>query len=291
MLTPWDSIALSILLVLGQTSPDPAPPTQGAMALWREGQEAMKTGDFPRALASYQASQKVAPWLARTQLSLAATYIQVENPAKAAEHLRKYLELEPSHWQVRQQLADLLLQLGHKALARQEFLHHVHAAQSALESGVQLRATQKDFVLLVHGHGRLMELAEDDHNFQAYHLHRGLGLFFLAKSCEQAAISESNVPVSIGQKKPESNPGPAPQEILLKSIHELMETQKQAPSEPRSAWYLHQAWKEMGQRALAEHWLRIALQSPGSGELHPAEMRHMALAKVGLQMEQRLLRR
>lgn len=112
---PLCSLVLPGLLVLGQTERTNAPPTRNAMVLWQEGQEAMKRGEIPTALRLYQESQLMAPDLPRVQLSLAAAYLQADNQPKACEHLRRYLELEPGHWQVRQQLADLLSRLGHRA--------------------------------------------------------------------------------------------------------------------------------------------------------------------------------
>ena len=73
---PWCSLLLPGLLVFGQADKTPASPTRNALALWQEGQEAMKRGEIPKALTLYQESRKLDPGLARVELSLAAAQLQ-----------------------------------------------------------------------------------------------------------------------------------------------------------------------------------------------------------------------
>ena len=58
---PWCSLLLHGLLVFGQADKTPASPTRNALALWQEGQEAMKRGEIPKALTLYQESRKLDP--------------------------------------------------------------------------------------------------------------------------------------------------------------------------------------------------------------------------------------
>ena len=281
---PLCSLVLPGLLVLGQTERTNAPPTRNAMVLWQEGQEAMKRGEIPTALRLYQESQLMAPDLPRVQLSLAAAYLQADNQPKACEHLRRYLELEPGHWQVRQQLADLLSRLGHRALAKHELERMVHGAHSALALEHSPPEESEALRLLVHGHGRLMELAEEESHPGNYHLHRGIGLYYLAQSLPQANRIQ---PVS--SQPPEAN-GEIPdrREIFLKAVQELTESEKVAPGNSKSAWYLSRAWKELGQAGQADHWLKILAKNHIPGDLHPREEREFAVSRGASKLDRLL---
>lgn len=270
---PLCSLVLPGLLVLGQTDRTPAPPTRAAIALWQEGQEAMKKGDVPKALSCYQESQRLDPRLARVELSLAAAHLQAENQPRAAEHLRRYLDLEPGHWQIRQQLADLLSRLGHRALARRELELMLTSARAATSSDPKNPTDPEAINHLVHGHGRLMELAEEEGNLPQYHLHRGLGLFFLAKSIPDAASTQAPA------KSAEIGALPDRQDLLLKSVRELLEAQRLSPSDTRSAWYLSKAWRELGQSNQADHWMQKVGMAHVPGELTPQEERELAVAR------------
>lgn len=280
---PLCSLVLPGLLVLGQTERTNAPPTRNAMVLWQEGQEAMKRGEVPTALRLYQESQELAPDLPRVQLSLAAAHLQADNQPKACEHLRRYLDLEPGHWQVRQQLADLLCRLGHRALAKRELEWMVHGAHNAMASERCSPEESEALRHLVHGHGRLMELAEEENHSAHYHLHRGIGLYFLAQSLPKAGGIQtvSTHPTGVGET-------PDRQDLLLKAVQELTEANKLIPGDSKSAWYLSRAWKELGQSAQADHWLRNLSKSHVPGELHPWEEREFAVSRGASKLDRLL---
>ncbi len=284
---PWCSLLLPGLLVFGQADKTPASPTRNALALWQEGQEAMKRGEIPKALTLYQESRKFDPGLARVELSLAAAHLQSENQAKACEHLRRYLELEPGHWQVRLQLSDLLARLGHRALARRELETLLHAAQNSYGSAPDDETNSGALSHLVQGHGRLMEFAEEEANLASYHLHRGLGLYFLAQTIPKQG---SLIKVSIqGQKEREELPDR--QDLLLKAVKDLMEAQRHSPAQARSAWYLSLSWRELGQTGQAEQWLKLLAKSHVPGELHPKEEREFAMARGSERLDRLLMAR
>jgi len=270
---PLCSLVLPGLLVLGQTDRTPAPPTRAAIALWQEGQEAMKKGDVPKALSCYQESQRLDPRLARVELSLAAAHLQAENQPKAAEHLRRYLDLEPGHWQIRQQLADLLSRLGHRALARRELELMLASARSAATTDAKNPSDPEPVNHLIHGHGRLMELAEDEGNLPQYHLHRGMGLYYLAQSIQDPATGQ---PVS---KTADAGFLPDRQDLLLKVVRELLEAQRLSPADTRSAWYLSKAWRELGQTTQADFWMQKVAMAHVPGDLTPQEERELAVSR------------
>ncbi len=281
---PLCSLVLPGLLVLGQADRTTAPPTRNALVLWQEGQEAMKRGDIPSALRFYQESRALCPDLARVELSLAAAHLQADDQPNACGHLRRYLELEPGHWQVRQQLADLLARLGHRALACRELELMLHGAQNAL--GSQQNAEDESLTLthLIHGHGRLMQLAEEENQVGRYHLHRGLGLYYLAKSMPAESGLQK---VSTPQAKANEDL-PDRQDLLLKAVKELTEASQKSPGDAKSAWYLSLAWRELGQPAQAEHWLKILAKNHVPGELHPKEEREFALARGSTKLDRLL---
>ncbi len=282
---PLCSLVLPGLLVLGQADRTNAPPTRSALTLWQEGQEAMKRGEIPVALRCYQESQELAPDLPRVQLSLAAAYLQAENQPKACEHLRRYLDLEPGHWQVRQQLADLLCRLGHRALAKRELEWMLHGAHHTLALEGKLTDPGEAIRHLVHGHGRLMEMAEEENLPGQYHLHRGIGLYYLAKTLPNTGEIQ---PISTHSSPSQGEEAPDRQELLLKAVQELTEADRLSKGNSQSAWYLSRAWREMGQSAQAEHWLKVLAKNHVPGELTPWEEREFAVSRGASKLDKLL---
>jgi hypothetical protein len=94
--------------------------------------------------------------------------------------------------------------------------------------------------LIVHCHGRLIDLADEDADEFHVHLHRGLGLYWLAQ-----------------QKRRGDEPADAPttESILCKAALELTAAHAIVPGEARPTWYLYLTWRQLGQTAAAQRWL------------------------------------
>src|SRR5262245_40778389 len=105
-------------------------------------------------------------------LGLAATCLEKGDEAGALPHLAQYLMANPDHLVGRAHYAELLLRLHHDAEARCEF------ERFASDCPGRTAAHQKQ---LIHCHSRLMEIAEAGNKDYEEHLHRGIGLYLLAR--------------------------------------------------------------------------------------------------------------
>src|SRR6185503_1554084 len=65
-----------------------------ARQLFEDGKQAFAKGDYEAAIAAWEAGYAAKP-AAEFQFNLGEAEIKAKRPAKAAEHLRKYLELSP----------------------------------------------------------------------------------------------------------------------------------------------------------------------------------------------------
>src|SRR5207249_1734585 len=111
--------------------------------------------------------------------------------------------------------------LGKKEEARAQYAQTI--------AGIQEEA-RCDYALLIHCHGRLIELAEDADDDYQVHLHRGIGLYWLAQGCR--VLGAEHAPMS-------------PEGLLCKAAGELSLAQGLRPDEARPAWYLHAIWRNL----------------------------------------------
>src|SRR5262249_10496521 len=147
--------------------------------------------------------------------SLAAAHLGEGRDGEAAEHLAAYVRAEPGHVTVRGHYAELLLRLGRPEAAREQFERLVADCQE--DDGLAE-------VHLIPGHSRLMEIAEAHEDEYGEHLHRGIGLYLLAR--RRAALA--GVPG-----------GPSPEALLCKAAGELTLARLRRPDEARPCWYLY----------------------------------------------------
>src|SRR5262249_30873441 len=120
-----------------------------------------------------------------------------------------------------------------------------------------------------HCHSRLMEIAEQSEDEYNEHLHRGIGLFLLARE-------RSTLPEPEGELCAEG--------LFCRAAAELTLAQAQRPREARPCWYLYQVWSRLGQSPPALCRLREAesaapftsLTPPEQQGLHLASERHLA---------------
>lgn len=116
---------------------------------------------------------------------------------------------------------------------------------------------------LIHSHSKLMELGiagEDDY---AEHLHRGIGLYYLAKQSHE--LGQTN-----GRLNVES--------LLCQAAGELSLARLQKPNEARPCLFLYHVWVQLEQGRPAQRSLRDAGKNCSFSYLTPSERRHLYLA-------------
>jgi tetratricopeptide (TPR) repeat protein len=249
---------LLCLLVLGchvfsgfEPEGDPA----AARGLWEQGQQAMRKGEPERAIGFYEQSLAADPAFTRSHMSLAAAHLEAGHDEAACDHLGRYLEAHPEHTLVRSHYAELLLRLHRQRDARRQFERFSADAQDGDEALTRH---------LVHAHTRLMEIAEAQEDEYGTRLNRALGLYWLAR--QRAAV------------KGKRDDLPA-EGLLWRSAGELDHALRQRPGEARPCWYLYAVWSQLGQKQVAQRWLRRASEAaPYSSSLTSAEWRSLTLA-------------
>jgi tetratricopeptide (TPR) repeat protein len=224
------------------------------LELWEEGQEAMKAGQPAQAIVLYQQSLAQDARLKQNHLSLAAAYLEKGEDRLACEHLGLFLQAQPGHRTARFYHAELLRKLSRHAEARDEFERAIRYAQEE---------AKPDLKHLVHCHGRLTEVGEVLEDDYLVHLHRGIGLYLLAR--QRAALPEPD-----GELCTEA--------LLCKATAELSRARSLRPQEARPSWYLHEAWRQLGQHEPARRRLREASRAAPFSYLTPAEQRDLMLA-------------
>jgi tetratricopeptide (TPR) repeat protein len=242
-----------LLLAQPLQAAEPAAPSLGLPA-WQKGQQAMLEGRTEEAMASFRLSLAQDPALVRNHLSLAAAYLALGQNEQAAGQLDRYLQAQPDHYVVRGQYAELLLRLNRNKAARAQF--------ERFESDIQDHETLAE-QHLVHCHTRLLDIARSAEDVYEMHLHRGLGLYWLARQHAILADPEGEL----------SSEG-----LLCQAASELALARRERPDEVRPCWYLHEVWSRLGQHQPATRWLRAAEAAAPFGYLTPGERRNLYLA-------------
>jgi tetratricopeptide (TPR) repeat protein len=238
-----------------ETAPAPAAVGSPALRLWEQGQQAILDGNADGAIAAYHESLRLDPALTRNYLSLAAACLEKGEDAAAADHMATYVRRQPDHFVVRVHYADLLLRLGRRLEAREQFERFVADVQSR-------PALAEEH--LIHCHSKLMEIAEGQEDDYGEHLNRGIGLYLLAK--QRQALPES----AGGEISAEG--------MLCKAAGELTLATRGRPDEARPCWYLSAVWTELAQRRPAARWLRAARDAAPFSYLTPGERDALRLA-------------
>ena len=239
-------------------------PATLARQLWVQGQEAMREGKPDEAIRFYEQSLAADAGQQRTHLSLAAAYIQQGDEAGPSSIWPSTSAAFPEHHVVRTHYAELLLRLHRPREARSQFERFIADVQDDPELGPKH---------LVHCHSRLMEIAEDEGDEYAEHLHRGIGLYLLG--CERAGLPDPEE----GDLSVES--------VLCKAAGELTMAHLARRDEARPCWYLYAVWSRLDQRQPALRHLREADATAPFSYLTPAEKRDLELARLGREVEVR----
>ena len=245
--------ALLLAFCLGHVVSAAPPSRAAAERLWEKGQGAVEEGNLAEAERYYEASLAADPSLARNYLSLAAIRIGRDDLGGACRHLERYLDACPEQRLVRVRYADLLVRDGQQGKAREQFERCVADIQ---EQGSHA-ASQ-----LIHCHRRLMEIAEHQNDAYGAHLHRGVGLYHLARERSKLSDTEGMLPA---------------EGLFFKAASELTRARSERDHEARPCWYLYEVWTGLGQRQAALRWLRAA-DAAAISRLTPAEQRRLHLA-------------
>ena len=184
-------------------------------------------------------------------IKLAAECLERDDDAAALPHLSRYVEVHPDQPAIRVHLADVMLRLGQRTPARQQFEQYLADAQEP--------SLNHHFI---HAHTRLAEIAIADGDEYRERLHRGIGLFLLAKQVREKA--EEN--------------GPDPEQLLFKAAAELKAAAKLRPDSTRAHWYSYEVWTHLGQTLPARASLRRARDHSALSDLTAVEREEFSAA-------------
>ena len=181
-------------------------------------------------------------------LALAAACLERGEETAAVAYLTRHVAAHPNQPLVRAYLADLLWRRDRLADAKVQYERFLDDAQvSSLDPARQ-----------IHAHTRLMAIAQHDADAYAEHLHRGIGLYLIARqSADDPAAAEG---------------------LLCKAAGELTLAQRARPDEARPHWYLHLVWSRLGLSQSAARSLCRAVETADLSDLSPAERRDLSLA-------------
>ncbi len=174
--------------------------------------------------------------------------------AAACEFLARHVAAHPDHLGLRAQLADLLFRLKRLREAREEFARFTAAAQDRLDGMLPL---------MIHGHGRLLAIAESLEDDYEAHLQRGIGLYWLAQSRAALGDADGDLPV---------------EGLLFKAAGELDQAHHLQPTQARPCWYLYSIWRGLAQQQPAQRWLDNARERAPTSFLTSTEQRQLHLA-------------
>jgi tetratricopeptide (TPR) repeat protein len=250
----WLTAVLAGLLASAVPAEEPLPQKSPALKLWEQGQQAMLAGDMARAVELYQDSIRQEPELACNYLSLAAAFLETGADEAAVRSLEHYLDLQPDHFVARAHLAELLLRLQHLPQAREHFERFI--------ADIQDQQALAD-AHLVHSHRRLMEIAEAQDDEYGVHLHRGIGLYWLA--CQRQRLNDKADELEA-------------EGLFCRAAGELTLARLSQPEEARPAWYLFEVWSRLAQSQPASRCLCAAEAAAHHSELTHWEQRTLQLA-------------
>jgi predicted Zn-dependent protease len=232
-----------------------------AEAAWQKGQQAMDRDRIEDAIGHFQVALRLDAKFAQAHLSLAAAYLALGHDNKALPHMARYLKARPHHFLVRLHYGELL----HRQDRLEEAWQHIDRVVREVQEHPRLA---DDHLLACHT--RLMELAVDLGDEYNEHLHRGIGLFLLARKRAEPGDTASRR---------------AAEELLCKAAAELILARQRRPGDGRACWYLHGVWKQLAQRQPAMRWLRAAEQAAPYSKMTHIEKRDLELACTVLRLE------
>lgn len=183
------------------------------------------------------------------ELTQAAACIERGELTAAIDIIARHVQDHPEQFTVRAYLAEMYWRQDRWPDAQIEFARFIADAQS---SGAEPAR-------LIHGHTRLMAIAEKTGDRDMEHLHRGIGLYWLARREPKQSTAEC---------------------LYCKAAGELSVAERARPDDARPKWYLHQVWSALEQPTRARNYLSAAARQSGFSDLTPAELADLSLARA-----------
>jgi hypothetical protein len=151
------------------------------------------------------------------------TQVRQAEPDQVRQTLAEYVAQNPDDVVMRIRYAELLLKLHCVEEAAAEFERAIGTAQEG---------TPPQLKLLIHCHSRLMELAMARDDEYGERLHRGIGLYHLARRCGTDSVERDKL----------NEEG-----LLCQAAAELSLARLREPGEARPCLYLYEVWSRLGQ--------------------------------------------
>ena len=180
-------------------------------------------------------------------LARASDALDAGDHALACRHLQEYAKRHPESKTAATLHGEVLFKLARYGESR-----------IAFEKAIARLDDSDDLQILVHCHGRLVELAAIDADELSERLHRGIGLYLLSRDPSLDPSKDEEVDA---------------ESVLCKAIFELMAAHAAAPDDARPCWYLHLAWRRLGQDQPAKRWLNECVRRAPTSHL-TANERH-----------------
>jgi tetratricopeptide (TPR) repeat protein len=178
--------------------------------------------------------------VASTDLAIAAACIERGEETAAVAHLTRYLRAFPDQPRIRAALAELLWRRDRFADARVQY-------ERLLRDAHDLDPDRR-----IHAHTRLMAIADRTADPYGEHLHRGIGLYLLARQTAPADVAGAEA-------------------LFCKAAGELTLAGRERPTEARPDWYLYLVWSALAQSRPARQCLSRAAAREPFADLTPAE--------------------
>jgi tetratricopeptide (TPR) repeat protein len=207
----------------------------------------------PPPVAELQPAEKVE--LAKSHLRLASECLGNGDQEQACKHLARYVSLHPDQRTGRLFYSEVLLKLNRIDDARRQY------EQTA---ALLLDEPELDCQALSHVHRQLMHIAEDRDDLRTAHVHRGIGLYWLAQ--ERSRLEDPDGDFSV-------------EGIVCRAVAELSRARSMDPHDARTHWYLHCCWQMLGQTPQAKARLLDAERCMHFSPLSAPEQRSLVLAR------------
>ena len=178
-------------------------------------------------------------------LAKASDALDAGDHALACRHIQEYAARHPDSKTAGALHGEVLFKLGRYGESR-----------IAFEKAIARLDDTADLSMLVHCHGRLVELAAIDADETSERLHRGIGLYLLSRDPSLEASEGEDVDAEA---------------VLCKAIFELVAAHATAPDDARPCWYLHLVYRRLGKDLPAKRWLNECVRLAPTSHLTASE--------------------
>ena len=178
-------------------------------------------------------------------LAKASDALEAGDQTLACKHVQEYAARHPESKTAGALYGEVLFKLGRHGESRVAF-----------ENAIARLDDDADRSMLVHCHGRLVELAAIDADDLAERLHRGIGLYLLSRdpSLDDSAGEDIDA-----------------ESVLCKAIFELAAAHAATPDDARPCWYLHLVYRRLGKEQPAKRWLNECVRLAPKSHLTACE--------------------